>query len=97
MYTMFVTVCFNLKENAKKKSVQVNVLCVLVGGGPYFENAENRRRRRYAVLSALDVSGYSPKDAQHIGYFETESNSVFNIVSCRLPFNCSAGSNNNFF
>jgi len=81
----------NLKENAKKKSVQVNVLCVLVGGGPYFENAENRRRRRYAVLSALDVSGYSPKDAQHIGYFETESNSVFNIVNVpdlpdRIPY-----------
>ncbi len=79
------------KGNEKNKSVPLNILGVMVGGGPYFENVENRRRRRYAVLSALEVSGYSPRDAQHIGYFETMSNSFYNKANIldlpeRIPY-----------
>ena len=78
-------------ENKNNNSPIINVLGVMVGGGPYFENVENRRRRRYAVLSALEVSGYSPEDAQHIGYFETESinsNNKANIsvLPDRIPY-----------
>ena len=42
---------------------------IIVPGGPYSEDAEFRRRTRYAVLAALDVLGYTPKDPQHIGVF----------------------------
>ncbi len=47
----------------------IHIMGVMISGGPYVENSEERRRRRYAVLSALNVSGYKPRDSQHIGYF----------------------------
>ncbi len=49
---------------------QVTVLEVMVSGGSYAEDAELRHRARYATLSALEVSGYAPLDAEHIGYVE---------------------------
>lgn len=48
------------------------ILPVMVTAGGYGENIEDRLRSRYAVLSALRVAGYIPKDAEHIGYFERE-------------------------
>jgi hypothetical protein len=47
----------------------VLVIGVTVPGAPYGEDAESRRRYRYAVLSALDLRKYVPKDGEHIGYF----------------------------
>jgi hypothetical protein len=44
------------------------ILGVMVHGGPYAENAEQRRRIRYAVLSGLAVRGYAPEDSEHIGF-----------------------------
>ena len=49
---------------------QAQVLAVLAEAGPYAESAESRLRIRYAILSALDVSGYQPVDATHVGYFQ---------------------------
>src|SRR5262245_24672808 len=48
------------------------VLLTFVPGGPYPENAESRRRTRYATLSGLRAAGLIPVDAEHIGYFETD-------------------------
>ena len=45
------------------------VLGVTVSGAPYSEDAEQRRRARYAVLSGLERAGFVPEDARHIGYF----------------------------
>jgi hypothetical protein len=45
------------------------VVGVTVPGGPYPEAAEARERYRYAVLAALDVEHYVPKDGEHIDYF----------------------------
>lgn len=45
------------------------VIAIIEPGGPYSEDAEFRRRTRYAVLAALDVLGYAPDDSQHIGLF----------------------------
>ena len=61
-------------ENKKINSQlnNIHVIGVMVTGGPYVENTEQRRRRRYAVLSALNVSGYKPNDSQHIGYFSPQ-------------------------
>lgn len=44
------------------------ILSVLLHGGPYPEDAENRMRTRYAVLSALGQAGYKPKQSEHIRY-----------------------------
>jgi len=43
------------------------VLGVMVSRASYSEGAEFRRRIRYAVLAALDVEGYRPRDPDHIG------------------------------
>ena len=48
----------------------VAVLAAMVFGGPYPEDAEHRRRMRYATLSALKVSGYIPDGTEHIGFIE---------------------------
>ncbi|HUB65140.1 MAG TPA: hypothetical protein VL996_12000 [Methylocella sp.] len=45
------------------------VLGVTVPGPPYQEDAERRRRTRYAVLAGLEQAGFVPKDARHLGYF----------------------------
>ena len=48
---------------------KITVLAVTLPGGPYHEDAEQRMRRRYAVLSALSNQNAIPHDEQHIGYF----------------------------
>ncbi|QBR72208.1 hypothetical protein CU048_14050 [Beijerinckiaceae bacterium] len=45
------------------------VIGVTVSGAPYSEDAEQRRRTRYAVLAGLERAGFVPSDARHIGYF----------------------------
>jgi hypothetical protein len=45
------------------------ILPVMIPGGPYAENNERRLRTRHAVVSGLAVSGYTPRDGEHIGYF----------------------------
>jgi len=52
------------------------IFVVPVFNGPHVDEAEHRRRTRYAVLSGLNASEsiaegkYVPDDAEHIGYFE---------------------------
>ena len=43
-------------------------LLVMMRGGPYAEDREDRRRQRHAVVSALTESDYVPKEAERIGY-----------------------------
>jgi hypothetical protein len=44
------------------------ILPVMIFGGPYAEDAEDRRRNRYAVLSNLLDTGYQPAYSRGIGY-----------------------------
>ena len=44
------------------------VLLVVMRGGPYAEDREDRRRQRHAVVSALTENDYVPEDAERIGY-----------------------------
>jgi hypothetical protein len=48
---------------------QVVVLAAMVSPGSYSELEERRRRRRYAVLSALGASGFVPRDAEALRAF----------------------------
>lgn len=48
---------------------EVTILAVTLPGDSYQEAAEQRMRRRYAVLSALANQRSAPQDEQHIGYF----------------------------
>ena len=45
------------------------IMPVMVYGGAYSEDVETRRRRRYAVLSAMAMQDYRLSDAENIGYF----------------------------
>jgi hypothetical protein len=47
----------------------VTILAVSVFGGSYAQAAENRRRTRFAVISALGFHDYRPANAEAIGYF----------------------------
>jgi hypothetical protein len=58
--------------NDEKKlcaSTRILVLLAMIDGGPYPEDLENRRRTRVAVISALGAEGFTPRDADHLGYF----------------------------
>lgn len=55
--------------DAVARSTDVLLLPVMVFGGRYGEDAEHRRRTRYAVVSALGVAGYTPVDSEQIGYY----------------------------
>lgn len=44
-------------------------LVVMMPSEPYADDAEHRRRQRYALVTALAASGYSPEHADRIGYF----------------------------
>ena len=48
----------------------VVVLGVMVRGGPHIENAEHRRRTRYAVLSGLSQEHFVPYNPEYIGYVQ---------------------------
>jgi len=48
---------------------RLTVLAVSVFGGSFDEEAESRRRTRFAVVSALGFHGYSPENSNAIGYF----------------------------
>src|SRR5262245_1339289 len=43
------------------------LLPIMVSGGPYSEDEEGRIRTRFAVVSALGLSGYVPRDEEHVG------------------------------
>jgi hypothetical protein len=56
--------------NGEDTSPCVEVLAILVDGGPSVGAAERRRRDRYAALSGLMLQGFFPDDPEHIGYVE---------------------------
>jgi hypothetical protein len=53
----------------KQMTDKTLVLGVTLSGAPYSEDAEQRRRTRYAVLAGLERAGFVPRDARHIEYF----------------------------
>ncbi len=55
-------------ELAKDDGRQLR-LFVLVSGSPYAEDIEQRRRQRYAIVSALTANNFKPVDSDRIRYF----------------------------
>jgi hypothetical protein len=58
-----------ISERTRHPGGKVEVLAVMLPGGSYSEDIENRRRLRYAVLAGLNASRLVPVDAEHLGYF----------------------------
>jgi len=52
------------------------VLPVMVPGGRHGEDVEGRRRTRYAVVAAMSKLGFTPVDAEHIGFFWSRPSNV---------------------
>ena len=52
---------------------KVRIILAMVDGSPYVEGTESRLRTRYATLAGMNVAGYAPQDAEHLGYVEMES------------------------
>lgn len=60
------------KVVTKKKSQEgVHILAVMVTGGAYAEDKENRIRSRYAVTTGLLSTGYIPTEPENIAYLDT--------------------------
>ena len=62
-----------LSEKLAKSRRRELRLLVMMPGGPYAEDHEERRRQRHAVVSALTENDYVPEDAERIGYFVAPS------------------------
>jgi hypothetical protein len=78
------------KSPLKGSEEETLVLGVTVSGAPYFEDAEQRRRTRYAVLAGLERARFVPSDARHINYFlwpqrEEAMSFPLKILSFALP------------
>jgi hypothetical protein len=56
-----------LRLDAQVKQVQI--LAVMIPGGPYVEDVERRLRSRRAVIEGLGMAGYAPEKDHKIGYF----------------------------
>jgi hypothetical protein len=51
-----------------EQAEQVQILAVMVPGGPYLEDVERRLRSRRAVMEGLGMAGYDPEEDHEIGY-----------------------------
>ena len=58
----------------------------MVPGEPYAEDAEDRRRIRYAVVSGLARSGYTPYNGRHIGLATVSLDKTGIPVVMHVPF-----------
>ncbi|OAI12031.1 MULTISPECIES: hypothetical protein [Methylomonas] len=63
-------------DGLKHSNQAITVMAVTLPGGPYPEEAEQRMRRRYAVLSGLANQDWIPSDEQHIGAFEPDQDDL---------------------
>jgi len=69
----------------KPESEDIRVIGVTAPGAPYFEDAETRRRLRYAILSGLNLERYTSQNEQHIGYFRPKAHEEKGLPAA-IPF-----------
>lgn len=62
-------------ELDRKEPGGVLILPAILSAAPYAEDAERRRRGRYALLSGLYQTGYKPVDGEHIGMIKLNGKS----------------------
>jgi len=53
-----------------KKGESVDIWLAMTHGGAFPEDAEYRLRSRYAMVAALNVGGFAPRDPDRIGFIE---------------------------
>jgi hypothetical protein len=72
---MLPKVCDRVRERVKG-NVKLLVLGAMVSKAPYADGEEQRRRIRYAVVSALSVAHFVPENAEHLGYLRWRADST---------------------
>src|SRR5690242_15505681 len=72
---MLTSVCDRVRERVKG-NVKLLVLGTMVSKAPYADGEEQRRRIRYAVVSALSVAHFVPENAEHLGYLRWQGDST---------------------
>ena len=65
-----------LAGELKSSLAKTVVLPVMVPGGRHGEDVEGRRRVRYAVVAAMSKLGFTPADAEHVGFYRSPPSAV---------------------
>lgn len=75
------------KSHCKPPELTANdiAFAVTVSGAPFYEDAEFRRRLRYAVLAGLARGGFSPIDSRHLGYYRPAQSAESKLPTV-IPF-----------
>ena len=60
-------------------------LFIAVSGAPYAEDSENRRRQRYAIVTALTELDYEPVQSDRVGYFVAPALGGFSAEEACFP------------
>ena len=76
----------NQIQHLNEKSDDVTVVAVSVFGGPFAEDAESRRRSRFAVVSALGFHDYHPESNDAIGYFQSDLSEANDGNTLTVPY-----------
>lgn len=74
-----------INEQMCKEKEEVRLLLPMVMGGRTEEDAEMRRRTRYAVVSGLMNSGFNPDDASALGYVHVPPSATVRSKYSRFP------------
>lgn len=74
-----------MERFAARSGQPVRILGVMTSTSAFAEDAEGRRRTRYAVVQGLAASGYVPLDPEGLGYLEIE-NAQARKLPARVPF-----------
>ena len=68
-----------------EQTKDLQILAIMIPGGPYVENVERRLRDRRAVIEGLAIANYDPENDHEIGYFYVPWKPLQpNIVDCVL-------------
>ena len=65
---LFIRKCW-ANPSTRSSASDLQVLGIMIPGGPYVEDVERRLRCRRAVIEGLLVAGYDPQNRDEIGYF----------------------------
>jgi hypothetical protein len=70
-YPLIQSAVYPLGEELRfgQQANQLQIIAVMIPGGPYVEDVERRLRSRRAVIEGLGIAGYAPEQDHEIGYF----------------------------
>ncbi len=83
-----------LRQLARKETSSLQLLPVMIPGGPSGEAQEQRLRSRFVIVSALAESGYVPENPEHIGIAQMRWHSTLELETNSNSCACTPQMNN---